>query len=89
MFGVILPWQPLIAVAASGVWLLALWLWRYVSVASMLAGVSLPLSAWWLGSSTACLAASSLFCLLMIIRHHSNIKGLLNGTEDKIGGKCS
>ncbi len=85
MFGVLLPWQPWIAIIAFCVWLLALGAWRYVALASILAGFTLPASAWLLHTSTACLTTSSLFCLLMLIRHHSNIRRMMAGEEDRVG----
>jgi len=85
MFGVLLPWQPWIAIIAFCVWLLALAAWRYVALASILAGFTLPASAWLLHTSTACLTTSSLFCLLMLIRHHSNIRRMMAGEEDRVG----
>jgi len=87
MFGVLLPWQPWVAVIAFGVWLLALGAWRYVALASILAGFTLPLSAWLLHTSTACMAAASLFCVLMLVRHHSNIRRMMAGREDRVGQK--
>ncbi len=87
MFGVLLPWQPWMAVIAFSVWLLALGIWRYVALSSILAGFSLPLSAWLLHASGACMSASLLFCLLMLMRHHGNIRRMLSGTEDQVGDK--
>jgi len=85
MFGVLLPWQPWIAVIAFCVWLLALGAWRYVALASILAGFTLPVSAWLLHASTACISASVLFCLLMLIRHHGNIRRMMAGKEGRVG----
>jgi len=87
MFGVVLPWQPWIALLAFAIWLSALKLSRYVSVASILAGWSLPIAGWLLHVSTECLIASGLFALLMTWRHESNIRRLLAGTEPRTGSK--
>jgi len=87
MFGVMLPWQPWLAAGAFAVWLAVLGLCRYVSVASMIAGLSLPLLAWQSGASNACLAVTVLLCLVMIGRHRSNILRLVSGAESKIGGQ--
>lgn len=89
MFGVMLPWQPWIAAAAFLVWLLVLWLSRYVCIASISAGAAMPLSAWLLSASTACLAVTILLCFIMAWRHSSNIHRLMDGTEDKIGEASS
>jgi len=85
MFGVLLPWQPWMAVIAFCVWLLALGVWRYVALASILAGFTLPVSAWLLHTSTACISAATLFSLLMLIRHHGNIRRIIAGEEDLVG----
>jgi len=85
MFGVLLPWQPWMAVIAFCVWLLGLGIWRYVALASILAGFTLPVSAWLLHASAPCMAASGLFCLLMLIRHRSNISRIIAGKEDRVG----
>jgi len=85
MFGVLFPWQPWMAVIAFCVWLLALGAWRYVALASILAGFTLPASAWFLHTSTACISASSLFCFMMLIRHYSNIRRMIAGAEDRVG----
>jgi len=89
MFGVVLPWQPWIALLAFAIWLSALKLSRYVSVASILAGWSLPIAGGLLHVSMECLIASVLFALLMTWRHESNIRRLLAGTEPKTGSKAA
>ncbi len=87
MFGVLLPWQPWIAAIAFCVWLLVLGTWRYVALASIMAGFTLPVSAWLLHASTACISASTLFCLLMLIRHQGNIRRMMAREEDRVGQK--
>lgn len=86
MFGVLIPWQPLVGVIAFAVWLAALGLTRYVAVASILAGFTLPLTAWLLGASLPAVLACMLFCVLMSVRHRSNVKRLMAGTESRVGG---
>jgi glycerol-3-phosphate acyltransferase PlsY len=85
MFGVVLPWQPWIAVLAFAIWLLSLRIWRYVSVSSMLAAGSLPLIAWGFGSHPAFLASAGTLGLLTLIRHRANIARLLHHEEPKVG----
>jgi len=86
MFGVLIPWQPLAGVIAFTVWLAALGITRYVAVASILAGLVLPLAAWLLGASLPAMLACMLFCVLMSLRHRSNVERLLAGTENRVGG---
>lgn len=86
MFGVILPWQPWLALATFVVWALVFGLSRYVSLASIIAGLSLPLFAWQLNASGLCIVVMALLALLMTVRHSSNIQRLISGTELKAGG---
>ena len=57
---------------------------RYVSLASISAAVSLPVAAWfWHGSSAKFWVFVGLG-LMAIIKHKSNIRRLLSGTENRI-----
>jgi len=91
MFGVLIPWQPVAGLIAFAVWLVAIALSRYVALASILAGLTLPLAAWLLGASSPAVYACILFCILMTFRHRSNIQRLMAGTESRVGGsgKCA
>ena len=79
-----------IAPAALGVgvcvWVAAFVLTRYVSVASILAALAVPASAWCFYRSESLLIPIMLTVLGMaaVIRHHTNIKRLIDGTESKI-----
>ena len=85
MFGVVIPWMPWVAIGAFAVWLVVFRSTRYVSLASIIAGVALPLFAWLLGASVEAI----LLCLalggLMTGRHHTNIGRLWLGVEPKTG----
>ena len=85
MFGVLIPWQPLVAAIAFAIWLIAMKISRYVSLSSILAGCTLPVAAFLLGTSMYCFFATFALGVLMIGRHSSNILRLLNGTEPKTG----
>ena len=86
--GVYLALAPWAVLVALGVFILALLLTKYVSVASMSAAVALPITVWilsphyiFLGIVTTALGA------LAIYRHKSNIQRLLAGTENRLGKK--
>lgn len=76
---------PLGSLIATAVWGLTLWLTRYVSLASMLAGVALTVAAWLLHTPPLILGASAAAMIFVIIRHRANISRLLAGTESKVG----
>ena len=60
---------------------------RYVSLASMLATASLPVSAWLLHRSPLLIGVSAAVAVFVVIRHRANISRLLAGTESKMGRK--
>ena len=80
---------PLGALVAAVVWGLTVALTRYVSLASMLGGVALTVTAWLAHASSLLLGASAAVMLFIIVRHRANISRLLAGTENKIGQKAA
>lgn len=89
--GVLIGIAPVAMLAGLGVWLLAFFATRYVSLASMLAAVTVPVTmAAMMGSSGrwdgVLLGFGVLVALLVIVRHRANIKRLLAGKENRSGG---
>jgi glycerol-3-phosphate acyltransferase PlsY len=80
-----LTWPSGIAIFV--VFLIVLSLTRYVSLASIVASVSLPLFAlYFVPYRTPITIAGFLFIpFLLIVKHHENIRRLLNGTENRFG----
>jgi len=87
MLGVMLPWQPLAALFGLLIWIAALLISRYVSLASILAALALPLLITMSNDSTPALMVGILFAALVTIKHSSNIKRLMNGNESSIRSK--
>ena len=81
--GGILVLLPLSAVICVAVWTMAFFTTRFVSVASILAALALPVSAWALGRPTPLVVMGILVGGLVILRHRANIVRLLNGTENR------
>lgn len=91
--GMIIGMHPIIAGIGFGVWVLLVAITRYVSIASIIAPFSVPVLMHFSPTlfgypvpreyGIIALIAS----LLILFRHRSNIKRLLNGTEPKIGQK--
>jgi len=84
MLGVMLPWQPWAAVLGLLIWVVALKVSHYVSLASILAALALPMLIYFTAGSVPALLAAMLFASLVTIKHASNIKRLLDGTETSI-----
>ena len=76
-----------VGLASFGVFMAVFSLSRLVSLASVLAAISLPLLMAAGSGSTANLVVALVAMLLVLWRHRSNIQRLLNGTEPKLGQK--
>ena len=78
--------DPLIGAGVVAVWLVVARLTRYVSIASVTAGVSIAVFALFLlGDAATCLLA--LVGLLILFKHRPNLARLRDGTEPKMGAK--
>ena len=75
---------PLVAGIGFGVWLLVFLATRYVSVASMAAGLSLPVIAALLDESWPVVALASFAAVAILVLHRSNIARLRAGTESRV-----
>ena len=85
-FLVVFPVGMAIAIA---VWCVAALASRYVSLASMLGAISLPITALILHRSTVLVTVTAVIALFVIYRHRANIARLLAGTETRIGQKVA
>jgi len=86
LFGMIVAIQPLVAVCCVGVFLLVLYLTRFVSLSSILAGVSFAIFILFIFNDDVTLYRifSVAVALLVILTHQKNINRILNGTESKV-----
>lgn len=75
------------AVAFCAVWLASAFLTRYSSLSALIASVFIPLLLWGLGLNQMA-GIVAVLSVLLIIKHHANIRRLLSGTESKIGAKA-
>jgi len=87
-FGVFLVASPWAALAAIGVFALVLAITRYVSAGSIAGAASFPVFAWIFDTGSRPLFFFCIQCivaLLIIVKHHQNIRRLFAGTESRIG----
>ena len=75
--------MPLPLLCGLGVWLATFYTTRYVSLASMLAAIALPIAAYFFKQPTLLIGLAGAIALFVVIRHRTNIVRLLNGTESK------
>ncbi|WP_309386528.1 glycerol-3-phosphate 1-O-acyltransferase PlsY [Cerasicoccus frondis] len=85
--GGLLALAPLVLICGLLVWVATFYTSRYVSLASIAFGVSLPLLALMAGSPGLLVAFFALLAALIIIRHKGNIQRLLAGTENRFTKK--
>jgi glycerol-3-phosphate acyltransferase PlsY len=87
-FGVFLVAAPWAALAAIGVFAVVLAISRFVSLSSILGAASFPVFAWYMVRGYRppfFMAVQIVVALLIILKHHQNIRRLLTGTEHRIG----
>ena len=86
LFGMVLAIQPVIAGCCVGIFLLVLFLTRYVSLSSILAGLSLPVCVLWIWNDDVVLyrVFAVLVAVLIIFTHQKNIVRILRGDESRV-----
>ena len=90
--GVVFGMLPLASLVIFAVWGIVLKLTRYVSLASIIAALSLPVTVlamlflgWVEGWGLFYFALAA--CLLVVFRHRENMRRLMAGTESRFGKK--
>lgn len=98
-FGVALglwPYYTICAVIAFALWALIVLLSRYISLASIVASITFPITLiiaivlipnWDFANLWPLLIAAIVIPIMVIVRHRQNIKRLITGTESKILAK--
>ncbi len=91
--GAVFALVPAALGCALAVWAAVFLVSRYVSLASIVAAAALPFLAWgysalgWQPQPRPVLIFLAVVALLAILKHHSNIKRLIAGTENRFGRK--
>lgn len=86
LFGMILAVQPVIAGSCVLVFLFVLFLTRYVSLSSILAGLFLPVCVLWIWNDDVIIyrVFAVLVAVLIVLTHQKNIVKLINGNENRV-----
>ena len=79
--GILLGINPLLALSVFIIWIIIFFIWKFSSLAAIGATLSSPIIALWIGLSNQLVFLMCILSLIILIRHKSNIKNLLNGTE--------
>jgi acyl phosphate:glycerol-3-phosphate acyltransferase len=85
--GVFLYLSPIVILIEVIIFAFAVGVWKYVSLGSIIAAVSMPLLLLMIAFPKPIVLLSIIFAILIIIKHRSNIQRLMSGTENKFGSK--
>ena len=87
------PYYTVCAAVAIVVWLIVVLIWRYISLASIIASIAFPITLiaaifiqpdWDIANLWPLLVAAIAICLMVVVRHIDNIKRLISGNENKV-----
>src|SRR5215813_8671764 len=86
LFGMVVAIQPLVAVCCVGVFLLVLYLTRFVSLSSILSSIAFAVFILFIFNDDVTLYRifSVAVALMVILTHQKNISRIINGTESKV-----
>ena len=82
--GILIALNFKLALIVASIWLLVFGIWRYSSLAAIVAAISAPIIAIFIlrDQSLYCIALT-LITIIILFKHKTNIKKLLSGTELK------
>ena len=85
--GLFLPLAPGALGIAALTFIATVAISRYVSLASILASLALPVAAHLLGANPTVTVTALMAALMVVMKHHANIGRLARGVEPKLGAK--
>jgi glycerol-3-phosphate acyltransferase PlsY len=85
--GVGFAWAPEACAVTLAIWGIVFMSTRYVSAASLVAAVVLPVAVWCFHYGTRMTLVMTALAVLAIYKHKGNIRRLLDGTENRAGTK--
>ncbi|GGP19566.1 glycerol-3-phosphate 1-O-acyltransferase PlsY [Silvimonas iriomotensis] len=85
--GILLALDWRVGLVTLGVWLILAKGFKISSLAALIAAVLAPILTWYFIPQREYLYAVLVISVLLIVRHHENIRKLLQGSESRITGK--
>ena len=80
-FGIFLGLDLFFAAIILCVWIITFLIWRYSSLAAIIASISAPVMAWLLSLSQEFILLTLVIAVIVLCRHQSNINNLIHGNE--------
>ena len=86
LLGMLIAVQPVVACCCVAVFVLVLYLTRYVSLSSILGAIMLPVSVLWIWNEheLSYRIFALIVAVMVIITHQKNIARLIKGNENRI-----
>ena len=84
--GVFVLLFPKALLVSLGIFIIAVAVSRYVSLGSILATIAFPVAAYFLGADPLALIPVCAVSIIIVAKHHQNIRRLLAGNENRLGG---
>jgi acyl phosphate:glycerol-3-phosphate acyltransferase len=86
--GVFLVLFPKAILISLAIFIIVVVATRYVSLGSILGAIAFPIAAYFMGGTDwQTLLPACLISLMVVIKHHENIRRLLAGNENRFGGR--
>ena len=85
--GALLAFLPVPMLCGLAVWGAVFAIWRYVSLASICAAVTVPLATWFITNNMTLTVFTTILGAVAIAKHKPNIQRLMAGTENRVGTK--
>lgn len=85
--GVLIAFDWRLGVGVLAAWILVVAATRYSSLAALVAALLAPAAAWYLLGPGPYFIAVAAMSVLLVARHHANIRKLARGEESRIGEK--
>jgi glycerol-3-phosphate acyltransferase PlsY len=86
--GVFAVLTPPVVPPLLAIFLVSVWITKYISLGSLLATLALPPIAYAVGSSATAVVAAFGATVIIVFRHRSNLARLRTGTERRIGARA-
>ena len=86
--GVFAVLTPAAIPASLSIFIITVWITKYISLGSVLASVALPPLAFAMGSPAPAVAAACGAASIIVFRHRSNLTRVRSGTERRIGARA-
>ena len=79
--GVFLAISPISCLLCGMIFVIFVWVWRYISLGSIVGSLAMPLCLYFLHHSYAIIILSLIISFLVVFKHGGNIRRLVQGNE--------